>query len=182
MKSYSIEGIVLKRKNIGEADKLLTILTRHQGKITVRAIGIRRLKSRRAGSLDLFNHILAQIVVGNSEVGTLTEVRLIQSFTNWKKYLGRINLAYQLCETVDKLLPEQESVPEIYDLLVKDLSSLSSLGQNWSDDLKSWLVEIVSALGYWPESEPFKNDIYDYISSLSKYPLSSPQMLKKLSH
>lgn len=180
MKSYSVEGVVLKRKNIGEADKLLTLLTRERGKLTVRAIGIRRLKSKRAGSLDLFNHVKAQIVVGKSEILTLTEVSLIQSFTGWKKHLGRINLAYQLCETVDKLLLEHEPAPEIFDLIIKDLATIGQLGQDWSDRQKAWLVEILTALGYWPLNEPFTRDIYDYISGLTQYPLSSPQMLKKL--
>lgn len=181
MKSYSVEGIILKRQNVKEADKLLTLLTRQQGKLTVRAVGIRRLKSRRAGSLDLFNHISAQIVYGKTDIGTLTEVRLIQSFAPWKKHLGRINLAYQLCETVDKLLIEQEPVPEIFSLLLKDLSNLGTLGRDWPVQFKIWLVEIVSSLGYWSVSEPFNRNIYEFISDLTKYPLSSPHMLKKLS-
>ncbi len=55
MKHTSFEGVVIKKTNFSEADKIVTIFTRDHGKITVLAKGLRRLSSKRSGSLDLFS-------------------------------------------------------------------------------------------------------------------------------
>ncbi|MEK7164004.1 MAG: DNA repair protein RecO, partial [Patescibacteria group bacterium] len=117
MHSYTDEGIVIKRHNFGEADKIITLYTKSHGKITLMARGIRKLISKRAGSLDLFNKVIFQGVSGRGEMDTLTEVKLLTDFSNWKKHLGRVNIAYQLCEMIDKLTPDRQPHPEIYSIL-----------------------------------------------------------------
>jgi DNA repair protein RecO (recombination protein O) len=181
MRSYSFEGIILKRSNVGEADKLVTFLTRDHGKVTCKAKGIRKLISKRAAGLELFNHVSAHAINGKGDLDTLTEVRLISSFFTWKKHIGRVNLAYQLCETIDRLLPDREPQPELFDLLKKDLQQISLLDENWESQLKSWLVEFLSTLGYWPKNTDFHQDVYQFIGDIASRPLFSPSLLRKLS-
>jgi len=57
MKSYKAEGIVIKRKNFGEADRILTVFTKKYGKIKVLAKGVRRITSRRGPNVELFNQV-----------------------------------------------------------------------------------------------------------------------------
>ncbi|PIZ97846.1 MAG: DNA repair protein RecO, partial [Candidatus Levybacteria bacterium CG_4_10_14_0_2_um_filter_35_8] len=56
MNSYKTEGIVIKRRNLGEADKILTIFTKRYGKIQVKAPGIRKINSRRSPHVELLNY------------------------------------------------------------------------------------------------------------------------------
>jgi len=53
MKSYKTEGIIIKRKNFGEADRILTIFTKNKGKISIVAKGVRKINSRRAPHIEL---------------------------------------------------------------------------------------------------------------------------------
>ena len=55
MVSLTTEGLIIKRKDFGEADRILTVLTDRFGKISVVAKGVRRITSRRAGNIELLN-------------------------------------------------------------------------------------------------------------------------------
>jgi len=181
MKSYSAEGIVIKRQNFGEADKLITILSKERGKITLKAKGLRKINSRRSGSLELFNQVKITAATGRSSLDILTEVNVLDSFTSWRKQLGRVNVAYQLCEVVDKLLPEQQPYPQVYVVLSQSLSQISNLGEDWQIKLNAWFKDILTDLGYWPEDRPFTGDINKFIESIIQRPLNSHKILKKLS-
>lgn len=180
MRSYSVEGIVIKRANLGEADKLVTLFTKTRGKLTLVARGVRKLTSRRAGSLELFNHIKVAVASGRGELDTLTEVQTLATFPAWRRSLGRITLAYQLAEAVDKLTPDHQPQPRIFEILSASLSQISRLGADWKPQIEGWLVEIIRELGYWPKNREFKGDINQYIEIISSRPFHSPQLLSRL--
>ena len=54
---YRVSAIVLKRREMGEADRLLTVLTRDRGKLTLLAKGVRRVASRKAGHIEPFTEV-----------------------------------------------------------------------------------------------------------------------------
>lgn len=180
MASYKVEGIILKRSNFGEAGKLITLFSRDHGKITLKAIGIRKTTSKRAGSLELFNHVKAVVIKGKGDLDTLTEVETLNVFASWKKFLGRITLAYQLAETVDKLTPDRQPHPEIFDILLQSLSQIGSLTDNWKQATDDWLVQIMQELGYLEKEVSFTGDIQRLIEETSLRPLHSPKLLSRL--
>ncbi|MBI4096902.1 MAG: DNA repair protein RecO, partial [Candidatus Levybacteria bacterium] len=53
MRTFRTEGIIIKRKNFGEADRILTVFTKEYGKLQVKAKGIRRIPSRRSAHVEL---------------------------------------------------------------------------------------------------------------------------------
>jgi DNA repair protein RecO (recombination protein O) len=181
MKSYSAQGIIIKRTNFGEADKIITLYSPDRGKFSLLARGVRKLTSKRAGSLELFNRVKISAVTGRGHLDTLTEVSLFQSYTPWRRHLGRVNIAYQLCEVIDKLLPDSQSHPNIYQILSLSLSQISELDNNWQNELNNWLLKILIDLGYWPEEKKFTGDINKFIESLIQRPLNSHKILKMLS-
>jgi DNA repair protein RecO (recombination protein O) len=180
MPSYTFEGIVLKHFNYGETDQIITFFTRDHGKLPLLAKGVRKISSKRAGSLDLFSLVKAQAVPGRGQLDTLTEVVLLTAHQNWKKHLGRIALAYQLCEIVDKLTPDNQSHPRIFDILHSSLSRIGDLDVEWRTEIAGWILEIVRELGYWPKSQPFTGDIYELVESVAQRPLQSPKLMDKL--
>lgn len=181
MSSYRIEGIIIKRHDLGEADKIITLYTKEQGKLSLKAKGLRRPSSRRSGTLELFHQVRALVVPGRGNLDVVTDVELVQSSFSWRKFLGRITVAYQLCEIIDKLTPEQVPAPEVYDFLVSCLGQIPQLSSNWKDVLDGWLVELAKLLGYWPEDKEFVGDIYQFLERITEKPLNSPKLLKKLS-
>ena len=75
-RSYPIEAIVLKRTDIGEADRILTLFTPNRGKMRAVAKGIRRPISKKAGHLELLNRSQLQIALGrNLDIVTQAEGR-----------------------------------------------------------------------------------------------------------
>lgn len=180
MRSYHVEGIVIKRSNSGEADRFITLFTKEKGKLTLKAKGVRRITSRRAGSLELFNVVRVAVVQGKGDVDVITELTVVDTFSEWRKFLGRVTLAYQLAEILDKLTAEWEPHPEVYAIMENSLSQLGSLGNEWKNTFDSWLVEIIRRLGYWPEDKPFTGDVQKYIETLSERPIHSRKFLDKL--
>ena len=82
MRSFRVEGIVIKRKDFGEADRILTVFTRHQGKIQVIAKGVRKINSRRSAHVELLNHCILNI--HEAKLPILTEAEALNHFSPLK--------------------------------------------------------------------------------------------------
>lgn len=123
MKSYKAEGIVIKRKSFGEADRILTVFTKKYGKIKILAKGVRRITSRRGGNVELFNQVEMVIHSGRT-FDILTEAQVINSFSRIRKNLDLVGLGFHICEIVDGLCPEHQSHPKVYELMLEVLNEL----------------------------------------------------------
>lgn len=117
-------AIVLKRSNLGETDRLMTLLTRSKGKIVVRARGVRGAQSKRRSHIELFNTLKIQVIEGKS-FSVLGQTELLSDRSFLKHDLQSLRIAFHLVELVEKLLPEHEPQEEIFDLLDRALSSIS---------------------------------------------------------
>lgn len=180
MRSYTVAGIVIKRTNFGEADRLVTLFTKSQGKVTVIARGVRKLTSKRAGSLELFNEVRAQIVAGRGDLDSLAEVEIVNTFPSWRRKLGRITLAYQMCEAVDKLTADHQPHPQVFEILHRSLVEIGKLDINWKLKIENWLVEILIDLGFWPHDKEFAGDIVELIEGISSRSYNSPKLISRL--
>jgi len=69
-KTYSSEGIILSRKNYGEADRILTVFSKNYGKVTLLAKGIRKLISKKRGHLEIFSEVKFSAVSGKEKKRT----------------------------------------------------------------------------------------------------------------
>ena len=107
MKSFRTEGIVIKRRNFNEADRILTVMTRDYGKMQIKAAGVRRITSRRSAHVELLNHAVLHLYKGNT-FSILTEAKVMDDFGPIKSDFGKIGIAYHLCELVDGLCPENQ--------------------------------------------------------------------------
>lgn len=180
MNSYTTEGIVIKRLNFGEADRLITLFTKDHGKITTLAKGIRKPVSKRAGSVEVFNHIKASVIKGKSNLDILAETQTLNSFSTWRKHLGRITLAYQICEIVDKLTPDHQPNPEVFEILKNSLSQIGTLKLDWKVKTEKWSIDVMRELGFWSNERKFDGDVSKYIEEIISRPLHSSKMLNKL--
>lgn len=123
MRSYKTDGIILKRINFGEADKILTIFTKKHGKIKILAKGVRRITSRRSPNVELFNCVTLFVHRGKT-FDILTEAQVSNTFTSIRKNLELVGLAYYICELVDGLCAEHQPHPKVYELLLSTLNEL----------------------------------------------------------
>lgn len=146
MPTLTSEGIIIGRKNFGEADRILTIITPYKGKISVLAKGVRRITSRRAGNVELMNRVKIHIFQGKG-MKILTEAESIDTFPKIKSNLTRSSYGSYILELIGRLLPEDQSNPEAFKLLLTVLTLLNEdPRQLW---LRAFEVKLLTCLGYW---------------------------------
>ena len=174
--TYRTEGIILKRLSVGEADRILTIFTKHYGKIRAIAKGVRKITSRKGGNVELFNHVTLFLVRGRN-LDILTEAQALNTFKDWRKDLKKVGLAYYLCELVDRLTPEEQENRAVFDLLKK---SLSQTGKKKPLDLVRGFEEnLLEELGFGiPEALKSRpGSLKDYIETIIEAKMKSPKIL-----
>ena len=126
MKNEKLKAIVLRRTNYQEADRILDLVT-PLGKRSVIARGVRKEKSRLAGSVELLCESEIVLTKSNkSSLAILTSARLIRFYGNILKSYDRMTFAYDTLKNVGKAVNQIEE-PEWYDLLSQVLSGLDDL-------------------------------------------------------
>jgi len=114
MAQYSAEAIVLAVHNWGDADKMVTFMTRDQGKIKAAAYGSRRPKSPLAAGMQMFNYIEVQLLEGQ-RLATVKQYALKDSFRFISEDLTAMAYASFIAELVLELCPEHQPQPEVFD-------------------------------------------------------------------
>ncbi len=123
MNQLVTKAIVLNRTDYGEADRILTLLTPDYGKLTLMAKGVRRVKSKLAGGIELFSVSEITFIKGRGEVGTLVSTRLGKHYEHIVGDLDRTMLAYELMKQLNKVT-ESEVEADYFDLLRDALEAL----------------------------------------------------------
>lgn len=123
MRQLVTTAIVLGRTDYGEADRILTLLTPDYGKLRVLAKGVRRVKSKMAGGIELFSVSEITFIKGRGEIGTLISTRLIRHYDHIVLDLDRTMLGYDLIKNLNKNT-EDEPEPEYFTLLQQAFAAL----------------------------------------------------------
>lgn len=178
MRTYKTEGIIIKRRNFGEADRILTVFTKRLGKIQVKAVGVRRITSRRSPHIELLNLSILTLHKGKS-LPILTEAQTIEDFSSIKDNLIKVGFAYHICELVDGLCPENQEQRRVFLLLEDVLSRLEK-----EDDIVSAVhefeIELLTILGYYkPSWRPQSIDTTSFIESILERRLKSKRLLPR---
>ena len=174
--SFTVNAIVIDRRNIGEADRMVTLFTDREGKLVVRAKGVRKISSKRKGYLELFNTIRAHIHQ-KDHAAILGEVRLVSDRSFMKKDMKRLRIAYHLTELVERLTGDHQPARDAYELLHRALSSIAS--HSWNEEDRWTLAfesKLLKLLGFWVPSEDLV-DIHEYIEELTDRRLRSREIL-----
>jgi len=178
MATYKTEGVILKRSNYGEADRILTIYTKHYGKIKAIAKGVRKITSRKGGNLELFNHCVLFLAKGRN-LDIITEAQVINSFSRLGDDLEKVAAAFYLVELVDQLTAEEQVNRQVFDLLVETLDGLCAASYELRAITQSFEVELLKLLGFWSETLDRK-DIKGYIEEIIEKELRSPEFQKEI--
>ncbi|KKR81423.1 MAG: repair protein RecO protein [Candidatus Daviesbacteria bacterium GW2011_GWA1_41_61] len=146
MPVFTTEGIIVKRSNFGEADRILTIVTPFKGKIKVVAKGVRRITSRRGGNVELLNKVKIQVFQGKG-MDLLTEAESLKTFSKIKNDLMISTYSSHIAELADRLLPEEQPNPQAYNLLVIVLNLLENNPRQIF--IRAFEVKLLTVLGFW---------------------------------
>jgi len=143
--SQQTSGIVLNRINFGEADRILTVITPDHGKLRLMAKGVRKIKSKLAGGIELFSISDISFIQGRRDIGTLVSTRLITHYGNLVTDIDRTTAGYNALKLIDTIT-EDDSEAEYYQILLRTLATLNTV--NLSIVLAdSWLFMQALKLG-----------------------------------
>jgi DNA repair protein RecO (recombination protein O) len=146
---YRTPAVVLKRMDLGEADRILTLFTRDEGKVRAVAKGVRRTTSRSAGHLEPFTLSDILFAVGR-ELDVVSQADTLESFRAIREDLNLTTHAYYLAEVVDMLTEERMENRAVFEILVEGYRSLS-LHPDTKLVLIGFHLLLLDALGYRPE-------------------------------
>ncbi|RRD47832.1 DNA repair protein RecO [Tessaracoccus sp. OH4464_COT-324] len=108
MPTYRDEAVVLRTQQLGEADRIVTLLSRRHGKIRAVARGVRRSSSKFGGRLEPFNHVDIQFATGRGSLEVVAQVEAIRASRLGGDYT-RFTAGQVLVETADRLVSEEGS-------------------------------------------------------------------------
>jgi DNA repair protein RecO (recombination protein O) len=154
-KSFNDEGLVLARKNYGEADRILVVFSKNHGRVSLLAKGVRKVGSRKRGHLEIFNHIKFQAVIGKG-LDLITEAEIIENFEHIRRNLKKVSLAYYFMEVVGRTIHEEEPHKELFDLILNYLYQLEEERKLKNLRLK-FITDILVSLGFWPKGQELPN-------------------------
>lgn len=148
MNSFKTSGIVIKRMNFGEADRILTILTERFGKIKAIAKGVRKAKSRLAGSLEPFMMLDLQLHEGKTFF-IVTGAIIKKEFPNIHNNLQRTSQAFYIGEIADKILQENQRTNLVFEIFDDGLEEIEQSGSQFL--LRIFELRIIEVSGFKPE-------------------------------
>ncbi len=152
MNQVQTTAIILSRTDYGEADRILTLLTPDNGKLRLIAKGVRRVKSKLAGGIELFSVSEVSFIRGRRDIGTLISTRLIKHYGNIVSDINRTMLGYDLLKKVHKAT-EDEPEAEYFDLVEISFAALddATIGQ---DVIRLWFtMQLLRLSGHTPNLE-----------------------------
>ena len=149
------EAIVLARTDFGEADRIITVLTPDAGKLRLIAKGVRRIKSKLAGGIELFSISDLTYILGRGEIGTLVSARLQTHYGHIIEDIDRTMLGYELIKQLNKAT-EDEPEADYFHLLQSAFAALND-ATIVTDLIRVWFgAQLLRLNGHTPnlQTEP----------------------------
>src|SRR5918993_3696149 len=110
MALYRDQGVVLRTMRLGEADRIVTLVTRGHGKVRAVAKGVRKTKSRFGARLEPMSHVSLLLYRGR-DLDVVSQAESIDHFRALRDDLDRLTRAVALLEVVDQLAQERQENP-----------------------------------------------------------------------
>jgi len=148
---YRDEGVVLRTQKLGEADRIVTVLTREHGRVRAVAKGVRRTSSKFGARLEPFSHVDVQFYTGR----TLDIVTQVESLSAYGAGIAGDYSSYTagtaMLETAERLTDvEKEPAVQQFLLLVGGLRALAAREHVAGSVLDAYLLRSLAVAGYAP--------------------------------
>jgi DNA repair protein RecO (recombination protein O) len=123
---YRDHGVILRSWKLGEADRIVSIITRDNGKVRAVAKGVRKPSSRFGARLEPTCHVSLQLYRGRSDLDTVTQVETIDRYATLRNDLDRWARASAMLEAVEQMSLEREPNERLFEMLVRALGTLAT--------------------------------------------------------
>jgi DNA repair protein RecO (recombination protein O) len=150
MPPYKEQGIVLRSHKLGEADKIVTIMTQGSGKVRGVAKGIRKTTSRFGARLEPFTHVSLMLYRGRGQLDTITQAEIIAPHMSIRSDLALFAAGETMLEAVDKVAQEHERNIRLTLLLLSGLRGLDARPRDPEAVAESFVLKLLSLSGFHP--------------------------------
>jgi DNA repair protein RecO (recombination protein O) len=150
MPPYKEQGIVLRAIKLGEADKIVTIMTQGSGKVRGVAKGIRKTTSRFGARLEPFTHVSLMLYRGRGQLDTVTQAEIIAPHMAIRQDLALFAAGETMLEAVDKVAQEHERNVRLALLLLSGLRALDAKPADPAAVAESFMLKMLSLSGFHP--------------------------------
>ena len=154
MPLYRDEAVVLRTQKLGEADRIVTLLTRRHGRVRAVAKGVRRTASRFGARVEPFSHVDLQLYEGR-ELDVVTQAESIEPYgERIAGDYGRYTAGTAVLETAERLtVEEREPSLRLYLLVVSALRALAEGAHTPTLVLDAFILRAMAIAGYEPSLE-----------------------------
>jgi DNA repair protein RecO (recombination protein O) len=147
-RTLRVDAIVLRHSDYGEADRLLTLYTREQGKLRAIAKGVRKIQSRKAGHLEPFTRTALMLARGH-DLWIVTQAETLNAFQPLREDLGLMSQAAYVVELLERFTYEEGQNWQLFDLLAGTLERLTSEVSPFIP-LRWYEMHLLDLLGFRP--------------------------------
>lgn len=138
-------GLILKKQNIGETDRIITVFSPSLGKKRVIARGVRKTTSRLAGHLDTF--MVSQLMLTDHlDLPKVTSAQLIEPFEAIRGSLPSLERAFAITKIIERVIVEDVSQQSVFQITLDALSRMND-GQKWPAVWLYFLGTLTNRLG-----------------------------------
>jgi DNA repair protein RecO (recombination protein O) len=155
MRSQRVEAIVLKHADFGEADRLLTLYTREQGKLRALAKGARKPGSRKGGHVEPFTRTKLQLATGR-DLFIVNQAEAIEAYSALTENLEALGYASYVVELLDRFSADHDANQTIY-RLVRDTLARLAAGEEMQLAVRYYEVRLLDQVGFRPELQSCLN-------------------------
>ncbi|HLY24464.1 MAG TPA: DNA repair protein RecO [bacterium] len=150
---YKVDAVILRHQPVGEADRILTLLTREHGKIRASARGVRKTTSRLAGRVQPYTQGRFLLARGRT-LDVVAQAEVVRAFAGLQHDLLRSAYAAYVAELVDRFLPERDRHPEVFEAVLDALAVIETAAEDEAEIYALWFsLHLADSLGYRPEME-----------------------------
>src|SRR5947199_5968110 len=151
VKLYRDEGVVLRTQKLGEADRIVTLLTRRHGRVRAVAKGVRRTASRFGARVEPFTHVDLQLHEGR-QLDVVTQAETIDPFgERIASDYARYTAGTAVLETAERLtVEEREPSLRLYLLVVGALRAIAEAQHSPTLVLDAFILRALMVAGYEP--------------------------------
>lgn len=175
MQSWTTEAIVLKRVSVGEADRVITLLTPSEGKLVTIAKGVRKMNSSQSAYLEPGNLVTSHLRSTHS-LPIITQTQLVNQFVNTKSDLKRVKQLFEVLELADLLFVENGEDQEGFEIIVDVLQLLNEKKTQFVT-IQQKLSALLVHLGYQSLDETPYTSILEYATTVAERPIRSYDFL-----
>ena len=147
--TLTVDAVVLRHSDWGEADRMLSVFTRQAGKLRVVAKGVRKLRSRKAGHLEPFTHVRLLLARGR-DFWIVTQAETIDAYLPLREDLLRTGYAAYLVELLDRFTYEEGEAPGLFQLLVEGLARVELLPDPFIS-VRYYELRLLDLVGFRPD-------------------------------